>query len=68
MLTISSVHAVDPIQWPNSPWRLLQVPPLLSCHMFEIYFFCFLLCLGEHVCGNLISSLKKKNSFSFTGL
>ncbi|KAE9617492.1 hypothetical protein Lal_00034090 [Lupinus albus] len=25
MGTISSVHVVDPIRWPNSPWRLLQV-------------------------------------------
>ncbi|KAL6552843.1 hypothetical protein OROHE_008207 [Orobanche hederae] len=25
MGTISSVHADDPIRWPNSPWRLLQV-------------------------------------------
>nr|WIW57976.1 auxin response factor 16 [Allium sativum] len=25
MGTISSVHAADPIHWPNSPWRLLQV-------------------------------------------
>ncbi|CAH9097494.1 unnamed protein product [Cuscuta epithymum] len=23
--TISSVRVIDPIQWPNSPWRLLQV-------------------------------------------
>ncbi|CAH1452585.1 unnamed protein product [Lactuca virosa] len=22
---VSSVHVVDPFQWPNSPWRLLQV-------------------------------------------
>ncbi|KAH7691163.1 Auxin response factor domain-containing protein [Dioscorea alata] len=25
MGTISSVHVADPIRWPNSPWRLLQV-------------------------------------------
>ncbi|OIT25622.1 PREDICTED: auxin response factor 16-like isoform X1 [Nicotiana attenuata] len=25
MGTISSVHVEDPIHWPNSPWRLLQV-------------------------------------------
>lgn len=25
MGTISSVHVDDPIRWPNSPWRLLQV-------------------------------------------
>ncbi|XP_075513541.1 auxin response factor 18-like [Primulina tabacum] len=25
MGTISSVHVVDPVRWPNSPWRLLQV-------------------------------------------
>ncbi|GFP95978.1 auxin response factor 18 [Phtheirospermum japonicum] len=25
MGTISSVHVEDPIRWPNSPWRLLQV-------------------------------------------
>ncbi|CAI8616407.1 unnamed protein product [Vicia faba] len=25
MGTIASVHVVDPIRWPNSPWRLLQV-------------------------------------------
>uniref|UniRef100_A0A0C9QLA5 Auxin response factor n=1 Tax=Wollemia nobilis TaxID=56998 RepID=A0A0C9QLA5_9CONI len=25
MGTISSVHFADPIHWPNSPWRLLQV-------------------------------------------
>lgn len=28
MGTISSVHVDDPIHWPNSPWRLLQVPYL----------------------------------------
>jgi len=26
MGTISSVQVLDPIRWPNSPWRLLQVP------------------------------------------
>ncbi|KAE8705965.1 Auxin response factor 10 [Hibiscus syriacus] len=25
MGTISSVHATDPLRWPDSPWRLLQV-------------------------------------------
>ncbi|XP_073274683.1 auxin response factor 18-like [Primulina huaijiensis] len=25
MGTISSVHVEDPVRWPNSPWRLLQV-------------------------------------------
>jgi hypothetical protein len=25
MGTISSVHVQDPIHWPDSPWRLLQV-------------------------------------------
>ncbi|XP_061376654.1 auxin response factor 18-like [Gastrolobium bilobum] len=34
MGTISSVQVVDPIRWPNSPWRLLQVtwdePDLLN--------------------------------------
>ncbi|XP_051132198.1 auxin response factor 18-like [Andrographis paniculata] len=25
MGTISSAHAADPLQWPDSPWRLLQV-------------------------------------------
>ncbi|KAK6933378.1 Auxin response factor domain [Dillenia turbinata] len=25
MGTISSVHVADPLRWPNSPWRLLQV-------------------------------------------
>ena len=31
MGTISSVQVADPIRWPDSPWRLLQVhyPPLL---------------------------------------
>ncbi|KAE9616686.1 putative transcription factor ARF family [Lupinus albus] len=26
--TITSVQVVDPITWPNSPWRILQVPSL----------------------------------------
>ncbi|KAF5786476.1 putative auxin response factor [Helianthus annuus] len=25
MGTVSSVEVADPFQWPNSPWRLLQV-------------------------------------------
>lgn len=33
MGTISSVRVADPIQWPNSPWRLLQV--LLFRSMFS---------------------------------
>lgn len=35
MGTISSVQVADPIRWPNSPWRLLQV--LLSDH-FQFFF------------------------------
>lgn len=31
MGTISSVQVDDPIHWPNSPWRLLQVAKLFSC-------------------------------------
>ncbi|KAK4788535.1 hypothetical protein SAY86_019854 [Trapa natans] len=35
MGTVSSVHVSDPVRWPNSPWRLLQVdwdePDLLQC-------------------------------------
>jgi len=30
MGTIASVQVLDPIRWPNSPWRLLQVPLFFS--------------------------------------
>lgn len=35
MGTISSVQVADPIRWPDSPWRLLQVMQLLNT--FHIY-------------------------------
>lgn len=34
MGTISSVQVADPIRWPNSPWRLLQVSPPSSSLCF----------------------------------
>ncbi|CAL9091358.1 unnamed protein product [Musa textilis] len=34
MGTISSVQIADPVQWPNSPWRLLQVP--FPCSMYAL--------------------------------
>lgn len=33
MGTISSVQVADPIRWPNSPWRLLQVPCLICSYL-----------------------------------
>jgi len=53
MGTISSVQAADPIRWPNSPWRLLQVSVL--CHEWGtlaqcdfIYFLVFYLLVAFH--------------------
>lgn len=37
MGTISSVHVDDPVHWPNSPWRLLQVNLICVCNL-EILF------------------------------
>jgi hypothetical protein len=39
MGTISSVHVQDPIHWPDSPWRLLQV---INKYMIIDFFMFFL--------------------------
>lgn len=46
MGTISSIQFDDPIQWPNSPWRLLQVNlRILFSFIIENFEFVFLLSL-----------------------
>lgn len=43
MGTISGVQVADPIRWPDSPWRLLQVPEIffLYAPVSLIFFVCF---------------------------
>lgn len=48
MGTISSVQVDDPIRWPNSPWRLLQVT--YNAHIFKCFFY-FLFSAGLSLMG-----------------
>jgi hypothetical protein len=54
MGTISSVQVADPLRWPDSPWRLLQVIMITQRLVFVFFF---------HIIVVVCQKKKKKNEF-----
>jgi hypothetical protein len=55
MGTISSVQVADPLRWPDSPWRLLQVI-MITQRLVFVFFFHFIV---------VVCKKKKKKKMNF---
>lgn len=62
MGTIASVQVIDPMRWPNSPWRLLQV---LSLSHFFVFFSIFGQRVFEHSCFRVLFVDMRYKGLSF---